>query len=380
MRNSGSGKRMVLAAALLAALALALPVSAQAGKGGDHLFGASGTGAGQFDEPADIAVNYATVADGAVDPFGSSVDGYRYVTDVENHRIQVFGPDDSFRFTFGAGVNLTSGGDLCPRPGFPSDACGKGSTSETRGGALNGPTGIGVNQVTGDVYVRDTLNNRVQVFSAAGTFERAWGWDVIKAGQPNDVPGSEQQTVSLDSSFAQEKRDFILSFRSGPPGTVPIPYNASASQVQAALEAYGPIGSGNVEVTSSNLGGGSSVGGPWTIDFKGGLANVDVPQLMGRFTSEPTPTKYVEITTTVPGAGFEICDVDDGNVASDCKASPGFTTAGGGISRAFKDGTGLAIHQPTGDVFVIDPGTSFADNLMPGRIQQFEADGAFVAA
>jgi hypothetical protein len=47
---------------------------------------------------------------------------------------------------------------------------------------------------------------------------------------------------------------------------------ATAAQFQAALEAFPPIGSGNVSVSGS-------AGGPWQVEFIGALAGLDVPQL-----------------------------------------------------------------------------------------------------
>ena len=48
----------------------------------------------------------------------------------------VGGEEAQFLLTFGGGVNETSGGNLCPRPGFPADVCKAGSE-----GAANGQFG-----------------------------------------------------------------------------------------------------------------------------------------------------------------------------------------------------------------------------------------------
>jgi NHL repeat len=40
-------------------------------------------------------------------------------------------------------------------------------------------TGIAVDQTTGDVYVTDQANNRIDEFSVVGSFVRAFGWDVV---------------------------------------------------------------------------------------------------------------------------------------------------------------------------------------------------------
>jgi hypothetical protein len=63
--------------------------------------------------------------------------------------------------------------------GEPGSGAGQVSLSPT---VLNftshGSSGVAVNDVTHDVYVADTKNNRVDQFTAAGLFVRAWGWGV----------------------------------------------------------------------------------------------------------------------------------------------------------------------------------------------------------
>jgi hypothetical protein len=45
-------------------------------------------------------------------------------------------------------------------------------------GQLNQPAGIAVNEATGDVYVVDAGNSRIERFAASGAFLEAWGWGV----------------------------------------------------------------------------------------------------------------------------------------------------------------------------------------------------------
>jgi DNA-binding beta-propeller fold protein YncE len=52
------------------------------------------------------------------------------------------------------------------------------SGSEAGEVSLAGNSGVAVNDTTHDVYVADTGNHRVDEFSAAGAFIRAWGWGV----------------------------------------------------------------------------------------------------------------------------------------------------------------------------------------------------------
>ena len=50
----------------------------------------------------------------------------------------------------------------------------KWGTEDSDDGQLQGPAGIAVG-ATGEIYVVDTQNNRVQVFSRSGGFLRLWG-------------------------------------------------------------------------------------------------------------------------------------------------------------------------------------------------------------
>jgi hypothetical protein len=48
--------------------------------------------------------------------------------------------------------------------------------------ARAGGSGVAVDNETGDIYVADTGNDRIDEFEANGTFVRAWGWGVVTGG------------------------------------------------------------------------------------------------------------------------------------------------------------------------------------------------------
>lgn len=111
-------------------------------------WGATGAGAGQFADPADVAV---------------APDGTIYVADTGNDRIQRFDGVGSFVSEFGS--------------------AGDGA------GQLDGPNGVAVGP-DGAVYVADTNNDRVQKFGADGAFVTAWGRPGTGVGQftgPRDL-------------------------------------------------------------------------------------------------------------------------------------------------------------------------------------------------
>ncbi len=74
---------------------------------------------------------------------------------------------------------LASSASAFSQRGFAfNEAASFGSTG-TGAGQMLQPAGIAVNQVTGDIYVMDAGNNRVDQFNAAHEFVRAWGEGVI---------------------------------------------------------------------------------------------------------------------------------------------------------------------------------------------------------
>ena len=170
------------------ALLLAVVPAAHAGKAVDHFFptaSGSGAGAGQFNGPRGIAFNDPAVDDGN----GGAFDGWFYVVDDNNHRVQVFDDTEAFQFMIGGGVNTNDGSDLCTAQDLVDHGpatCAAGSDSAVRGGGFDNPQGVAIDQSTGHFYVRDRDNLRVQEFEADGTFVRAWGWDVTVNGSASD--------------------------------------------------------------------------------------------------------------------------------------------------------------------------------------------------
>ena len=117
-------------------------------------WGGPGQGDGQFQEPWGIAV---------------APNGNVYVADTWNHRIQYFDPTGKF---------LGKWGQL-------GDAKGRADTQQ---GVFWGPRAIAISP-TGEVYVTDTGNKRVQVFGLDGSFKRMFGGSGSDPGQFNEQVG-----------------------------------------------------------------------------------------------------------------------------------------------------------------------------------------------
>ncbi len=127
--------------------------------------GSSGTGNGQFSIP------YGSVAD---------TSGHLWVTDRDNHRVQEFNSSGSFLMGIGAGYNGVAGS---------IGSSGNGN------GQLNQPFGVAID-TSGNVWVMDTQNNRVQKFNSSGSFLMGIG-----AGY-NGVAGSIDSSGTGNGQFA----------------------------------------------------------------------------------------------------------------------------------------------------------------------------------
>jgi DNA-binding beta-propeller fold protein YncE len=127
-------------------------------------WGGTGIGDGQFDGPSDVA-------------FSSS--GDMYVVEMLNHRVQKFG-------------------SAAPTP-TPSPACGDFITKWGSQGSGNGEFSFAHAvdvDLSGEVYVTDVNNQRVQVFDSNGTFLRKWGSAGDGLGQFRNPSGIAIDDVS----------------------------------------------------------------------------------------------------------------------------------------------------------------------------------------
>ncbi len=144
-------------------------------------FGSEGSGDGQFDFPPGIALDSS---------------GNIYVTDFGNHRVQIFNSAGAFLSTFGWGVDTGAAAfETC------TSGCQAG-ISGTGDGQFDFPEGIAVDS-SGNIYVADTSNHRVQIFNSTGAFLSTFGWGVDTGAAAFETCTSGCQVGINDSGDGQ---------------------------------------------------------------------------------------------------------------------------------------------------------------------------------
>jgi hypothetical protein len=221
--------------------------------------GLQGGGSGEIEpgEPGGLAVDQST--------------GDLYVTG--GFRVQKFSPTGQFLLMFGDGVldggangtgTLSSGSVTVTSVLTTSRAfvvgqsiTGVGIPAETR------ITGLGAGTIT---LSKPATSSGVAVALAAPTPAANNPVNELQKIIPSGTPTSGTFTLKFkvpDPSPSEKE-------------TGAIAYNATAAEVQAALEALSNIGPGNVAVTGA-------AGGPWTVEFKGiRFADTNVHSLYAR--------------------------------------------------------------------------------------------------
>ncbi|MGC2374838.1 MAG: hypothetical protein WA484_13275 [Solirubrobacteraceae bacterium] len=105
--------------------------------------------------------------------------GNVYVVDQGNRRIQELTPSGEFMLMFGREVNATTNGDVCTAHEIEESGvkCRAGAPGATEG-ALAEPQDIAVDPSTGNVYVAEYINSRIDEYTAGGQFVLMFGKEV----------------------------------------------------------------------------------------------------------------------------------------------------------------------------------------------------------
>ena len=323
----GSGAPSYARAGVLAAIALfALAVFAPASNAAQLVeFGQfcaeSGEEAGQCKNGEGVAVNRTGA--GGVDP------GDVYVVDRGNNRIQEFSASGDFVRMWGKNVNDEGGTgfEVCTAA---EEAHCQAGTSSAEAGALNFGRGVAIDQQTGNVYVAESSNRRVTVYSAEGAFEGAFGWKVKVTG------AAEELQFCTEASGCQAGKSTPSAGG----------FNNLATGAMA------------VDPTSHNLWVGDSTNrriNEFQLELTGEeVTGVTFVRALGWNVDASSPAEELQECTTVTG----------------CKQA---AAAGPGDGR-FNEPRGIAVDS-TGYVYAASAGTNCT--TAPCQVFKFNSDGTF---
>jgi hypothetical protein len=227
--------------------------------------------------------------------------------------------------------------------------CQAGSISGTsaNGGQLNNPQGVAINQSNGHVYVTENGNRRVSEFDPNGNFIRAFGWDVISSGKPNDN-GTGFEICDTTAAIP----DAITDCKQGASGANAGEFSSSGIQGLAVDS------SGNVWVADS------------------GNRRIQKFDSTGHFLAA---YGYDVIPTGKPGdtgVGLEACPASASATSGNCRA--GQTTNGGANPGQFgtSQPSDLAFDS-AGNLYAID---SINNQAAHQRVEKFDVGSGYTTA
>jgi hypothetical protein len=96
-------------------------------------------------------------------------------------------------------ADRTTGGNVCTAASH--DKC-QSLKQTSEAGGFDYPDSVAIDPVTGDMYVAEVYNNRVQELTAAGTFVSMFGWDVNKTD--SELAGRSQAEKNVCTAASKD--------------------------------------------------------------------------------------------------------------------------------------------------------------------------------
>jgi hypothetical protein len=297
----------------------------------EGVIGESGSGPGQFTTVAGLAVRQST--------------GDTYVVDRSGNRISQFDSSGLFVRAFGADVG-GAGVNVC------TTTCQAG-TSGPAAGQMAAPQGIAIDEATGNLYVTDQTNRRVDVFDSAGTFEGAWGFGVV-----NGTAALQFCTTTCQQGLSGAGAgQFGTSI--GYPAVAPASAGATAGHIYVADPTNRRVQEFTPTLTGSTV---------TSIAFAGAVGASGTGN--GQFSSSSSSPSRVAVDST---GSFYVVDAGNNRIQkfTSARAFSSVYNPGGLVSGALAP-SDVAVDTTNGDhVYVVKPnGTS---GLQPRKVLEFDS-------
>lgn len=229
-------------------------------------------------------------------------------------------------------------------------------------GQLSGDSDVAVDQTTGDVYVADTQNHRIEEFDANGSFISTFGWGVADGKSEAQTCTSNCQAGIAGSGAGQlATPTFVAVDNSGGPSEGDVYIGDTTNNTVTKYDAHG-------DYVATNDGSGSgSVFGPLAgiaVDHNGNLWVYDTNAEMREFAPDGTYTTEWNSGFGVTPAGIAVDGTDTLYAVRGVPVVERFSATGadegqvtGQKPPAFNGPTtGLAIDSASGDLDVDDGG------------------------
>ncbi len=296
--------------------------------------------------------------------------GEVYVSDMGNHRVNVYAGDGTFLRSFGHSVTQSGPGNVASPDEVQEltvKATGAKFSLEFEGEAT------GARSIGGSVSSESKLVRGLA--GVTGSFEVGQGLSTAERGGPGAGPNSFPRGTTI---AALEGAGLIASqaatdsccgggYENYVYGST-LPHDASAKEVEDALNALPTIGGAGGSVTVSGGPGSESGSTPYTIAFDGGsFVESDLPQIraVGDNLTNSGGSPEANVTTASEGGAYEVCVAADGDV---CRV--GSVGAGEG---SIDLGTGIAVSDPDGNPA---SGTVYLADAARHRVATFGLDGS----
>jgi RHS repeat-associated protein len=348
-------------------------------------YGTAGSGAGQFSGAWGITINKST----------NNV----YVADELNNRVDELNSTGTFLRTFGFGV--TNGEEklqIC------TASCRAG-TAGTGNGQMKEPTGVQVD-ASGNVWVADYGNNRVQEFTATGEFVSVFGSKGSGNGQFNE-PG--ELAFSAGNLYVTDQANHrVQEFSTSGtylgqfgklgtgPGQFEEPWGISTDPSTGDLYVVDSVEHGRVEkfnphgVFLTEFGGGALTSPTGVIVNSGGeiLVTEQYSANVSKWTPAASAPAYSSafgssgsgggqfsypVAPALDGAGHVwVTDFSNNRVEKFSESGTYSSSIGtsGTAGGQFANPTGIWVNQTSGNIYVIDHGNN--------RVEEFNSSGTFV--
>lgn len=238
-------------------------------------------------------------------------------------------------------------------------------------GQVSSPQSVAVNDATGDVYVADTGNARVDEFDASGNFVRAWGWGVADGNPSFETCTTTCQAGIGGNGVGQfSSPTFVAVDNSGGASAGDVYVGDTGDNLVQKFDANGnPVatwgdgGAGTCGTANGQLSGGCATGGPFgglagvTVDTGGNLWVYDTNSNMFEFAHDGSFTTGWNSGRGVDANGIGVDRDGDLYVVVGAGNVEQFSPSGTDIGDVSDDAgaiTGFAVDATTNDVYADD--------------------------